>query len=534
MDRRRFLQLSGLALGDIALCGCNDSPYRIEIPCLPVADIPSVPGMTYIKASEIGCALDCDLASGRNRYTGGEATDDAPRINTALAGASASHPITLIIDGPASISGLFLPSGGYWGIIGQGCGTGFFIRTATNNDGIHNGGPTANRPNDPGPPAPARGANVTLANFVMNGNAGNGSDGDSTTGSIQGITSTQPNLWYFAINLMNLDHITVTNVAVVNSPAYHFRFSNCGYVTVTGCVMQSYGPSTDGLHFDGPANNITIADCQFTTADDAIALNCPEGYSGNIENVIVTNCMFSSWSLMRMETIQSSGAWNRSLIRNVQVTGCKGQLEIAAFLLGAGADALPESISGVTISNCTLIAPAVLEIGANFGTVGLDNVSFTPAGNYVSPGYAIARTSPFFYECVYAGTSLTLTNCLITRASGVDVAAVIVEYGSSIANFEVNGLSINDSHKAVAAMVNLATGTMGVLDIDAVNSNRIAKPVSGEGFAAINEVTSAGLGVLNSGWEFPNSVMGNEVPYISAETGEPSIKVNGVVEPYSV
>ena len=27
--------------------------------------------MTYIRASEIGCALDCDLRNGRNKYTGG-------------------------------------------------------------------------------------------------------------------------------------------------------------------------------------------------------------------------------------------------------------------------------------------------------------------------------------------------------------------------------------------------------------------------------------------------------------------------------
>ncbi len=95
--------------------------------------------MTYIRASEIGCALDCKLETGRNKYTGGQATDDGPRINAAMAGATADNPITLIIDGSALISGLFLPAGGYWSIAGLGCGTGFFVKTGTNNDGIHNG-----------------------------------------------------------------------------------------------------------------------------------------------------------------------------------------------------------------------------------------------------------------------------------------------------------------------------------------------------------------------------------------------------------
>jgi hypothetical protein len=106
---------------------------------------------------------DCDLQWGFNKYTTGHATDDAPRINAAMAGASASHPITLIIDGSALISGLFLPAGGHWSIAGLGCGTGFFIKSGTNNDGIHNSPPDAAVPFDPGPPVPPRGMNVSLS-----------------------------------------------------------------------------------------------------------------------------------------------------------------------------------------------------------------------------------------------------------------------------------------------------------------------------------------------------------------------------------
>jgi hypothetical protein len=38
--------------------------------------------------------------------------------------------------------------------------------------------------------------------------------------------------------------------------------------------------------------------------------------------------------------------------------------------------------------------------------------------------------------------------------------------------------------------------------------------------------------VLNTGWEFPDSVMCDGVPYISASTGKPAIKIDGKVEPY--
>src|ERR1039457_3096760 len=101
---------------------------------------------------------------------------------------------------------------------------------------------------------------------------------------------------------MNLDNIVVENVAVVNSPSFHFRFSNVGNVKISGCVMRSTGLNTDGLHFDGPANDIEISNCDITTEDDGIALNCPEGYTGDISRVTVTNCTFQSLSMMRLYT----------------------------------------------------------------------------------------------------------------------------------------------------------------------------------------------------------------------------------------
>jgi hypothetical protein len=85
-----------------------------------------------------------------------------------MAGATASNPVTLITDRSALISGLFLPAGGYWSVAGLGCGTGFFIKRGTNNDGIHSGVPNAAVPSDPGPPATARGMNVSPSNFMLN------------------------------------------------------------------------------------------------------------------------------------------------------------------------------------------------------------------------------------------------------------------------------------------------------------------------------------------------------------------------------
>ena len=109
--------------------GCAANQIYPGIPCLAEVAAPvPVAGMTYVRASQIGCALDCDLETGLNPHTGRAATDDAPAINAAMAGATASHPMTLIMDGSALISGLFLPAGGVLEHCGAGMWHGIFYQ----------------------------------------------------------------------------------------------------------------------------------------------------------------------------------------------------------------------------------------------------------------------------------------------------------------------------------------------------------------------------------------------------------------------
>jgi hypothetical protein len=446
--------------------------------------------------------------------------------------------MTLILDGSALISGLFLPAGGYWSIAGLGCGTGFFIKSGTNNDGIHNGPPDAAVPFDPGPPAPARGMNVSLSNFTVNGNQGNGHNGDSTSGS----TYENDVARLCCINLMNLINITMENVVLVNSPAYHVRLSNVGNVAVSGCVLRSFGPSTDGLHFDGPANDITISNCEFTTGDDSIALNCPEGYTGNISRVAVTNCTFNSLSLMRIYTTLGDPLKPlKFYVDGVSVSNCRGTLSESAFLIGLASGSNPNSIS-LTVSDCNLTTFAILAIAENFGTIVLSNVTFTPTDQNVrwfsppQPNHVcgFVRPSPFEGYVPSVGSSLTFNNCTISRSSDIEVATVILENGSTINNLTFNGFALQDagSYSSIPDLITIGSGSIGELVLDAMNSSNITAPVSASGFSSIGAVSGSGTAVLATNWEFPDAVMANEVPYISANSGLSSIKINGVVEPY--
>ncbi len=487
--------------------------------------------MTYIRASEIGCALDCDLTSGKNKFHDGDATDDGPRINAAMAAASAASPITLIIDGSALISGLFLPASGHWSIAGLGCGTGFFIKSGTNNDGIHNGPPDAASITDPGPPAPPRGRNVSLSNFTINGNRGDGHHGVSTTGQPQG----NDRVWYFAINLMSLDNISIENLVIVNPPAYHIRLSNVGSVTVSGCVLHGEGANSDGLHCDGPSNDIAISNCNFATGDDSIALNCPEGYSGDISRVTVTGCTFNSISLMRLYTASASGQFS---IDSVTVSNCSGTFQGGAFLVGFVVTGKAAAIASLSVSDCTLTAPLVFGVAEHFGTIQAKNVTFFPTPfdwrSQPNRAGAFLRPPPWPNGLNdWIGTSVILENCRIVRRESTDVAAVIFEQQSIIGNLEFNGFALQQARftDPATALLNLGPGTVSQLVLDSVDGSYIGAPVDGGAFTRIG--TIAGTGVLATHWRFPDAVMADGVPYISATTGLPSIKIDGVVEPYS-
>jgi hypothetical protein len=87
------------------------------------------------------------------------------------------------------------------------------------------------------------------------------------------------------------------------------------------------------------------------------------------------------------------------------------------------------------------------------------------------------------------------------------------------------------AYAASPELLNIVSGSIGQVMLGAVSSTHIKAPVSAGGFASIGSVS--GAGVLGTGWEFPDAVMANGSAYVSASSQEDSIKVGGVVEPYT-
>ena len=130
------------------------------------------------------------------------------------------------------------------------------------------------------------------------------------------------------------------------------------------------------------------------------------------------------------------------------------------------------------------------------------------------------------------GSSLRLENCQIVRNNDTEVAAVVLENGSTIANVVFDGFSVLNSGTSspIPALLIIGSGSIGQLAINSVNSSNTKVPLSMSGFVNVEMV--CGAGVLGTGWGFPDEVMADGVPYISARTGLPSIKVLGVVQLY--
>ncbi len=128
---------------------------------------------------------------------------------------------------------------------------------------------------------------------------------------------------------------------------------------------------------------------------------------------------------------------------------------------------------------------------------------------------------------------MILQNCRIVRRESTDVAAVIFEQSSMIGNLEFDGFAVQQAGftDPATALLDVGSGSVTQLVLNSVGSSYIKAPVQADEFVCIGTVS--GAGVLATAWRFPDDVMADNVPYISATTALPSIKIGGVVEAYT-
>lgn len=277
---------------------------------------------TYLAASRSSATVDAaDFAAQDANCTTGGGTDDTAKLNAVLLTTSQSNPLTLDLSGGcSSVTGLFVLQAGYTTIRGDGWTSGLFVRPDSNAAAISNSygiGPFGT--------APSRGGPVTLSNFRVNGNR---SGGNSSIADVRGIP------WIGGVDISNVNGLRLDTVWIYDAPTYAFHGANLANFSATNCRLESpsHGINTDGWHFDGPESGISITGGFLYTGDDAIALNGPEGYSGTISNVSITNPGIDARSL---NGLREYGTVTGAIVNNCALTDTHGLNELQSVMFAA-------------------------------------------------------------------------------------------------------------------------------------------------------------------------------------------------------
>jgi hypothetical protein len=500
-----------------------------------------------VKASDLGCALDCNLLTGA-KIGGGSPTDDTATINGFLAQATATVPIKLIMDGGSACHGIKIPATGHVTIEGMGMDSGFYVISGANAHAIANepgAGGSGYPPFDPGTTPPTQGANVTVRDMFINGNRGNGTTGNSTTGNPNGTAV----MWFCGLDLISLTDVLIENVTLYDIATYSIRLGNVTRWAVRGCTLNapSNAGNTDGVHVDGPASYGNISHNTFITmGDDSIALNAPEGFSGAISQITISDNTF-----LGCTTACRAYGWGggrNPFLANIVMSNNTGSFQVNSVGFATGVHLI--GLNQLGTKNVDTVQDLSSENFAfNIGAVGQPVSCAEPCGSLSFSGYkwlGPLSAYPFFgfWESNVGVSSLLLSNCSIYRnaagnAAAYGVAAITQEGGAKtgcvIKKLTVDGFSIENesgtSYSAIPYLIDMAGLSIGELlieNLDPTNITALVNPTTG--FAGITSIS--GAGVLGTGFHIPDSVMSNNCPYISstgANAGQPCIKIGGVV-----
>jgi hypothetical protein len=432
-------------------------------------------------------------------------------LNAFLATASSTNPIKLILDGTFLTTGLVISPSGYTTIEGIGPGSGLVMSSGANSIVIGSQGP-GNYNVTP----PARTAtNIALRNFTV------------IAAGAAGV----------AMMLACCSNVLVENVQFPHAGSgmdFMLTITNANQVFVRGCTFASMGYGHDGVHVDGLCEDITVSDCAFATGDDAIALNAPEGYGGDISRVTVTNCRFNnSLTVMRIYTSLDAAAMpsnNVHKVRDVVVSNCTGVVTGVCFNLGITNGGLSattgaDQIQDLTVSNCALSAPQGLAL------------LLTPIGSLVFRGIGFIPTSPSaLVNALFSGVGeLVLDNVRVIRnADGNAAPGAFVYLYSGVALDRVSLLNCRvvdeegSSYAPVPCLLDV-NGAVAALRLEAIDMTHIAALASAAGWSGVTALRGGGL--LGSGVPVPDSVMDNNALYLSSNAGgAPSIKVGGTTK----
>lgn len=353
---RSFEAVGCLAIAIIvATSGCafrGDAPRASEA----AEVLPLKSGVVF--ASAANAALDSHLLNG-----GG--TDDTATLQRVLDQAAEGHPIHLVIDGAALVSGLNV-----YGNTTIEClqGAGLYLKDGAARALIRN----AHRSRDA-----ILDQHITIRGCFLNGNRHRQPFRvRSLAGVDVPVHQESDRSWMSGLQFHGVSDLLLEDVTLWNIRTFGATIGNAHRVAIRNLTVDHGSPSddvdldyanVDGVHFFGPARYITIDGMKLRTADDGLAFDAatddttlarndsgPYVGQGPITDVTVSNVIFMN-SVQGFRFLSSKDRIDRVVISNVT-----GTIKGAWF---------------ATISH--YMTPDTL---GNMGSITFDNVSVSRSG----------------------------------------------------------------------------------------------------------------------------------------------------------
>lgn len=258
------------------------------------------------------CTSDADLSM----YSVSFGTDQTAKLQAILDMAS-SGPIIVIWDGAYSVTGLRVRSNTRI-IALPGCGA--ILRTASNLPIFRNQNRTISTIVD---------HDIFIDGGIWNGNGLNQSSHNSTEG------------WITEFCFMGIDQLTIKNTIHRNPASFTIfgsNFSNVKLEDIYIDVGNSGTTNMDGIHFNGPGQDIVVKNLVASCRDDAISISPNDGWAlgafggvygagagvggfqpyGDIKNVLIDGLTLLPYSRNGIRIYSSANRADNYTIRNVK------------------------------------------------------------------------------------------------------------------------------------------------------------------------------------------------------------------------
>lgn len=218
----------------------------------------------------------------------------------------------------------------------------------------------------------------------------------------QALYSTAPNpALMCGIELHNIKNSNIRDLEIDSSRSYAIYISSSDNVHVERVKVDNgntvFNRNLDGVHFNGPANNTWVTDCNLRGTDDQVALNANDvayGFKvnagGDITNTFIDNTTLNVTSKFVRLLAAANNVYNTSITNTNGIT-TGNFIEMGNFGLGSGGTIDRVSVSGSHVDVQQTINnnyPVIWAEAATYGTV--DFIDNTISGtHFTNPTVAV-------------------------------------------------------------------------------------------------------------------------------------------------